>query len=120
MKRILPPEKYRGLPCSIVAIGCAMSATSPKAVKLAKGIRFQQHGYLSLSGMERLLQANIPVKRCTLYAKGRRTTLRDYAHTHNARAVICVKGHYIYFDGRDYYSFLWNGGDKIVCVWQLE
>lgn len=31
-----------------------------------------------------------------------------------------ILGHYLYFDGRDYHSFLWNGGDPVVSVWYLE
>lgn len=123
MKRITPDRVYEGLPCSMVAVGCAMGEQG--AVLAAEdGLRspdLRSDGYLSLDGLNRLIRAHLGVKRMEYFKRVDRPALRDWAHANiGHRAVVCVLGHYIYFDGRDYHSFLWNGGDPVVKVWYLD
>lgn len=124
MKQIIPAEVYQGLPCSAVAVGCALGYDS--RVKIATGgcISPDLHsdGYLSLKGMNALIRANMGVKKRVNYKKGERPELREWAHAEGKgkRAVVCLLGHFIYFDGRDYYSFFWNNEDDVVAVWYLE
>lgn len=120
MKRIVPDDMYQGLPCSAVALGCALNASVDRLNGLISN-DLHQDGYLSLDGMNRLIRANMGVKKKVVYKRGERPVLRDWAHEHlGVRAIICVQGHFIYYDGRDYHSFFWNGGHLIVCVWELE
>jgi hypothetical protein len=87
----------------------------------AYGPKLQSGGYLSLNGLNGLIRAHLAVTKRENYKRGERPALRDWAHAHlGQRAVVCVLGHYLYFDGRDYHSFLWNGGDPVVSVWYLE
>lgn len=121
MKRILPDECYRGLPCSAVALGCALHVCDQEAVRGLISPELRSDGYLSLDGMNRLIRANMSVERRENFRRGERPALRDFAHSHlGKRAIVCVLGHYLYFDGRDYHSFLWNGGDPVVSVWYLD
>ena len=121
MKRIVPSNVYRDVPCSVVAVGCAAGITSKEAVQRLYSSSLHSDGYLSLDGMNRLVRAHVGVKRRVNYKRGQRQVLRDWSHEHlGTRAVICVAGHFIYFDGRDYHSFFWNGGNEVISVWELE
>ena len=122
MIRITPANAYRGLPCSMVAVGCAMQTVDTAVISGLRSPDLQTDGYLSLNGMNALVRANLRVKKRVNYKRGERPALRVWAHGDGAgkKAVVCVLGHYLYFDGRDYHSFLWNGGDPVVAVWYLE
>lgn len=121
MKRITPHDIYRGLPCSMVAVGCALNNTSVDALDGLRSDKLKSDGYLSLNGMNSLIRAHMSVSSRENYKRGERPALRDWAHAHiGKRAVVCVAGHFVYFDGRDYHSFLWNGGDPVISVWYLE
>lgn len=120
MKRIVPDAIYRGRPCSVVAVGCAAGISSTSGLEGLYSRLLRSDGYLSLRGMDALVRANLAVLRRVDYRRGKRPVLRDWAHAHpGTKAVICVLGHYLYFDGKDYYSFLKNGGDEVVAVWEL-
>ena len=120
MKRIEPADIYRLKPCSVVAVGCALGLTEKSALRGLKSPFLQPDGYLSLDGMNALVRARLAVKKRQNYRRGERPLLRDWAHEHEGeRAVVCVFGHYLYFDGHDYHSFLQNGGHEVVTVWYL-
>lgn len=129
MKRIDPSNVYCGMPCSVVAVGTAMGVTDMGEVggllqdvlNGSYGPKIKEDGYLSLNGLNGLIRGKLRVKKRVDFKRGERPALRDFAHANlGERAVVCVLGHYLYFDGRDYHSFLWNGGDPVVSVWYLE
>jgi hypothetical protein len=121
MKRIIPNDIYREWPCSVVALGCAMGVTQKSDLKALKSPDLKADGYLSLNGMNKLIRANMSVLKRVDYRRGERPILREFAHAdgEGKKAVICVAGHYIYFDGRDYHSFFFNGGDDVIAVWYV-
>lgn len=121
MKRIVPNDIYREMPCSVVAVGCAMNITSSEALQGLKSNALHSDGYLSLKAMESLIKANMEVTGKVYYKRDERIALRDFAHANTGKkAVICLLGHYVYFDGRDYHSFFWNGGDPVVQAWFVK
>ena len=121
MKRITPDRVYEGLPCSMVAVGCALGLSDMGSISALRSPDLRSDGYLSLDGLNRLIRANLAVTHMEYFKRVDRPALRDWAHANiGHRAVVCVLGHYIYFDGRDYHSFLWNGGDPVVKVWYLD
>lgn len=121
MKRITPSEIYEGLPCSVVSVGCALNIAEKRDLDALFSSELHSDGYLSLKGMDALIRRKTQVKRRENFKRGERPALRDFAHSHlGQRAVVCVLGHFLYFDGRDYHSFLWNGGDPVVSVWYLN
>lgn len=122
MKRIKPADIYRELPCSAVALGCALGITNRSFTKRLISQEIKSDGYLSLAAMNRLIRQNIGVRRHYNYKRGHRLTLREYAHCPDCQnpAIICVSGHYIYYDGKDYYSFFLNDGDEVISVWELQ
>ncbi len=120
MKRIIPNDVYRGLPCSVVATGCALETCDISRVEALQSPFLHSDGYLSLRDMNALVRANLAVAKKVDYRRGERPVLYDWAQENlGKRAIICVLGHYLYFDGKDYHSFLWNGRDDVVCVWYL-
>lgn len=119
MKRITPDTVYKGLPCSMVAVGEALGIADRSAVEALRRPELKPDGYLSLRGMNALVRANFAARRED-YRRGGRPLLREWARAHKRPAIVCVKGHYVYYDGRDYHSFYWNGGDEVVAAWELE
>lgn len=120
MKRIVPNEIYRGLPCSTVAVGCALGISDSCVLDGLQSPKLHEDGYLSLDGMNVFIRSKLVVKKSESYRRGERPALRDWAHEHiGQKAIVCVQGHFLYFDGRDYHSFFWNGKDPVVRVWYL-
>lgn len=120
MKRQTPNDIYQGWPCSVVAVGCALKNVSVEALNALKSPELHSDGYLSLKGMNDLIMANLSVTKRENYKRGERPALRDWAHEHKGtKAIVCVAGHFVYFDGRDYHSYFWNGGDPVISVWCL-
>ena len=122
MKRIEPMGVYQRLPCSMVALGCAMGITDRNALNSLKSPQLKEDGYLSLKGMGDLIRANLKVEKAVYYARNERMRLRGFAHMDgkDKKAIICLLGHYVYFDGHDYYSYFWNGDDPVVKVWYIK
>ncbi len=119
MKRIRPDAMYRRKPCSVVAVGCAMRA-SKEALTTLTSPELRSDGYLSLDGMNRLIRAHAAVERRFKYSRGDRPTLREFCHSFDGRAVVCVSGHYVYVENGDYYSFFYNGSDEVISAWILK
>lgn len=121
MKKIIPPDIYRGLPCSAVAVGCAKGVAHRSEAQCLCAADLKEDGYLSLKGMNALIRANLAVLRRDNFKRGERPLLREWARNHRKqKAVVCVKGHYVYFDGDDYHSFFWNGGDEVITAWYIK
>ena len=120
MKRIQPNAIYDGIPCSVVSVGCAMKLIDRAAIVRLYSNQLHKDGYLSLRDMDGLLRANMSVKRRTNYKRGQRPALWQWAQDHvGTKAVICLLGHFIYFDGHDYHSFFHNESDEVVTVWEV-
>lgn len=120
MKRMIPSKIYKGLPCSVVALGCAKGITEKSALRGLFSSELKDGGYLSLNAMNKLIRANIDVKKRVDFKRGQRPKLVEFAHENiGKKAIICLLGHFIYFDGKDYHSYFWNGKDDVVCVWYV-
>ena len=121
MKQIIPGDAYRGLPCSIVSMGCALGYTTLGEISALVAPGVHSDGYLSLKNMEALIKAHSAIDCKTYYKREKRPTLREFAHANEGRrAIICLLGHFVYFDGHDYHRFFKNGNDPVVQVWYLE
>lgn len=120
MKRIVPGKIYRGLPCSVVALGCALKIGDSEALQRLYSPSIHADGYLSLDGMNRLVRANMGVIRRVNYRRGERPCLRDFCHRFDGKAVVCVAGHFVYVEDGNYYSFFKNGNDEVICVWEVR
>ena len=119
MKRILPDEIYRGVPCSVVSMGCALKITDRNALNALFSKELHSDGYLSLKGMNALVRSKMSVLRRTDFKRGQRPCLRDFCHSFSGKAVVCLLGHFVYVEGGDYHSFFFNGDDPVVAVWEV-
>lgn len=121
--RRIPCAIYRGAPCSVVAVGTALGYGNAQQDQI-RGLfsdKLKGDGYLSLDAMNALIRSNLTVTKRETYARGKRPQLRTWARKHKGqRAVVCVEGHYLYFDGQNYWSFLFNASDAVVTAWLLD
>ena len=114
IKRRDPAPVFFNTPCSMVAVGTATGSFPPIPTGLTPD------GYLSLAAMNRYCRSVLPVTKSVSYRRGERPSLKEFLEGNTKRAVICVLGHYIYADGKTYWSFLRNAKDPVVRVWYLE
>ena len=117
----IPSEIYSELPCSVVAVGCALGMATREAVIGLISPKTHSDGYLSLKGMEALILANMAVDCKVYYKRDRRPTLAEFMKANKGRrAIICLLGHFVYFDGNDYHSYFFNDNDPVVQAWYVE
>lgn len=113
MKRVKPSERLRGIPCSMVAVACALGVETPPG-----GMVLSDGQYGSLNNMNTYVRRYLPVKRQTKYRRGERPKLKEL-HL-DGKAIVCVLGHFLYLDHETYWSFFRNSDDPVVCVWELK
>lgn len=121
MKRVMPNNIYKGLPCSVVSVGCALGVDAWSGLNGLFSSDLKSNGFLSFKAMNALIRANMAVAGRSRYNREDRPVLREFAHANpGRRAILCVGSHYVYFDGKDYYSFFFNGDCKVMEIWWLE
>ena len=118
--RITPSKNAEGLPCSMVAVGCAYEIVNRKDAHLPCPLGLKRGGYLPLNDMNRYVRNYLKVEKRVDFKRGERPTLKEYLEQNSECAVICVLGHYIFANKNTYYSFFDNSNDEIVCVWILK
>ena len=118
--QIKPADKYSGLPCSYVGTGCAYEDIygKPYTEPLQEGLR--DDGWFTLENMNKFIRTKFPIKKKQYYKRGERPLLRDFLADNAARCCVCVYGHFIYVNGKDYWSFFNNENDEIVCIWFIN
>ena len=114
IKRRDPDPLFRGVPCSMVAVGTATGAMP----KRPDGMK--RDGYLSLYNMNRFVRSQLVVLRMVQFQRDCRPTLKEFLDGNTRRAVICVRGHFVYADGSTYWSFQKNAKDPVVAVWYIR
>lgn len=115
MNRITPPQKFEGVPCSIVAVVCALKGN----VYVGDYVQnLKRDGYATLTVANRFIRANLPIKRRVDFKRGERPLLKDLHF--DGTAIVCVLGHYIFLDHEDYWSFFDNEDDEVVTVWEIK
>ena len=118
MKRIMPDRVFNDIPCSMVAVGCALGNDRDSIIHKAVGLK--NDGYLTLNDMNKYIRSLLPVQKKEYYKRGTRPVLKDILTNNNKKAVVCLLGHYIYIDNDNYYSFFDNDEDEVVCIWWLK
>lgn len=115
--RIEPDAKYHGLPCSYVGTGCAYEDIRHECFNPDLPDGLKDDGYLTLENANRFIRQFLDVKKKQYYKRSERFTLREFLEYNNERCCVCVYGHFIYVNGRDYWSFFENENDMVVCIW---
>lgn len=114
IKRREPAPVFAGVPCSMVAVGTATGSYPPVPAGL------KPDGYLPLAAMNRYVRGLLPVAKAEAFRRGARPSLKEFLETNTGRAVVLVEGHFVFADGRTYWSFLRNAHDPVVHVWHLK
>ena len=108
-------EKF---PCSILALGLALMKSG--ATSLEKlGVTVDEYGYCQLRNMGDAIKIHFKVKAYRYYQTNNRKKLTEYI-TFPGKYIVCVKGHYIYVEDSNYYSFFDNLDDYVVAYWALD
>lgn len=137
MNQIIPSEKYSGIPCSLVALGCMADYYGLKkdyrAVIRDNNIKYKDDGYLTLDGFNKLLRASwgkACVTKSVYFKQNERIKLKDFPYytkkLHKEKglispiACITVLGHSVFAVDNSYYSFFDNNDDEIVRIWYIS
>ena len=118
--RIEPNAKYNGIPCSYVGTGCAYENITGQVFNVPLPGELHDDGYLSLDDANRFIRKYLSVQKKVYYKRSERFTLREFLKSNEAKCCVCVYGHFIYVNGKDYWSFFDNEDDKVVCIWFLR
>lgn len=118
--RITPNPKYHGLPCSYVATGCAYEDYYKKPFSEGVPDWIRDNGYMTLEGENKFIRSLLPIRKKVYYKRNERFPLSLFLATNNERCCVCVYGHLIYVNGKDYWSFFENEDDLVVCVWYIK
>ncbi len=122
--RIIPDEKYEEQPCAYVGTGCAYENIYNKPFTEPLPPNLGEDGWSTLENTNRYIRNifNGPAKiRKKVYFKRcDRITLREFLENNTEKCLVCVYGHFIYVNGKDYWSFYDNDNFKVVCVWYIK
>lgn len=118
--RITPSSKYNGLPCSYVGTGCAYEDIYKKPFTEPMLDNLKGDGWSTLENTNKYVRCLLPIKKKVYYKRNERFTLREFLETNNTKCLVCVYGHFIYVNGKDYWSFFDNEDDKVVCIWYVK
>lgn len=117
--RFLPEKHLQDSPCSIVAIVSAKKDLNINTETILPDT-FKEDGYLDLDSMNKLIRENLPVKKKQYFKRTERILLKDFLENNIEKCIVCVYGHYIYVNRKDYWSFFSNEKDKVVSIWFLK
>lgn len=118
--KITPSERFYNTPCSMVALYYAYKNIYNQRIAVEEIIRTRPDGYLALAKMNNYINMFFKVKKAQQYGKDKRFSLSEFLKTNDKKCMVCVLGHYIYVDGKNYFSFFDNEKDKVVKVWYVE
>lgn len=116
MNRLTPRCDLYDKPCCITAVVCA--AGTDNIVNNLEYLPSRGKGYATLDAANKFIRANLHIKKTTKYRRSERPLLKDL-HL-DGKAVVCVRGHYLYLDHENYYSFFDNENDPVVAAWLLH
>lgn len=109
----IPNNEYYNCPCAQVAISCAVGYKIN--IETSK-----KNGYTTLADQNKYIRKYLNVDKSLSFKRGERPLLKDLIKGESRRAIICVYGHYVYYDGTDYWSFFDNDNDEVVRVWYVK
>jgi len=118
--QITPNERFRGMPCSMVSLYYAYKDIYKQFIKVDEIVKTRPDGYLALSKMNMYCNLLFHVKNAKQYGKEKRFTLKEFLNSNDKQCIVCLLGHYIYVDKKNYYSFFNNDYDKVVKIWELD
>lgn len=118
--QIIPNERFNGMPCSMVALYYAYKNIYNQRIAVNEIIKTRPDGYLALAKMNNYINMFFKVKKAQQYGSAKSFTLKEFLQTNDKKAILCLLGHYIYVDGKNYFSFFNNLYDKIVKIWYVE
>lgn len=124
--RFKPNNTYDGMPCSYVGTGCAYEDIYNKPFLEPLPPNLKEDGWSTLENTNKYIRnifsgsTKAKIRKKVYYKRSERITLREFLEANTEKCLVCVYGHFIYVNGKDYWSFFDNEDDKVVCVWYIE
>lgn len=118
--RYNPSSILYNKPCSMVSLDTAYRDIYNEFIDIDEIVRTRSDGCLALSKMDMYVKLLFRVRKAIQYTKEKRFTLKEFLQHNMIKCIVCVEGHYVYVDGKNYYSFFDNLEDKIVKIWYVE
>lgn len=118
--RYNPDRKYIDQPCSYVSVGTGYEDITWKIFKGEMPEGLKKDGYLTLEAMNRFIRNNLLVRKRDKFVQGQRPLLHEFLKNNTECCIVCVKGHYVYVRGENYWSFFYNDNDEVINVWYLR
>lgn len=115
-----PANKYEGLPCSYVTVGCAYENILDNNLIPDMPDNIRKDGYLTLYDANRYFRDMLPVCKRVRFKKDERPLLKDFLAANSEKCCICVLGHFVYANADTYWSFFDNDNDEVVNVWYIK
>jgi len=127
--KITQPQIYADLPCSVVACSAAVQNIQKVTTEQAKNIvlniaidnsvNFRRTGYLTIREMNRFVRMLFKVNKYYYHKRGTRPLLKEL--TLQQRAIVLIRGHYVFWHGDGLYdSFFDNANDEVVAYWCVD
>lgn len=112
MHQIVPNNELQSLPCSNVAISCALHKTIIIPTS-------HNDGWMTLKDCNKAVRKYCNVKRggYKYFKRGERPLLKNLKLS---KAIVCVYGHLLYLENNNYWSFFNNENDEVVAYWEIE
>ena len=118
--QITPNERFSGKPCSMIALYYAYRQIYKQNIAVEEIVRTRPDGYLALSKMNMYINLLFHVKKAKQYGSSKRFALKEFIQSNDKQCIVCVLGHYIFVDGKNYFSFFNNDYSKVVKIWELD
>lgn len=116
---------FDNVPCAIVSwfTACFSFTNTYFVLGFYEGVNGENYpcdkeGYCNLKNANRCIRLLFKVKKYTYYKRSERFKLKDLKI--DGINIICVNGHYISTNYKEYYSFFDNSNDEVIAIWQLD
>lgn len=113
-------SSYNDLPCGYVALSEAVKNKIVMPIELDQlydKFPTNADGYMNLKTMNAMLRYYIGVRKYEYYKRNERPILHTFKC--KGKAVVCVKGHYVFAENDTYYSTFPVDDVEVVAVWHL-
>lgn len=118
--RLIPDSRFAGMPCSYTGTATAYGKTTGKVFVHPFPEGLKKDGWLTLDDENKYIRKYLSIRKKQYFKRGERVKLRDFLESNSEKCCICVLGHFLYADGKDYWSFFNNDNDDVVCVWYIR
>lgn len=116
--RIEPDNKYRKTPCSYIGIGCAYENIYGRDFDVLKSEDLSSYPFVK--DIDKYIRQYFKVDDMHYLKGSERITFKQFLATNTKECLVYVYGHFMYVNGKDYWSFYNVDHCEVVCIWYLD